>query len=95
MRSSSFADSVEAQNMIDSLPAWAATTPPETGASTNSLSSSFRTACAMVREVVGSMVEESMKRRSWWSFGSSPFVLMEAKTSLTIFGEGRQVMMTV
>ncbi len=76
---------------------WAPTTPPDMGASTKRPWRVQWTALATSREEAGSMVEQSMKRRS-------PLVVLEGgggrgglrmvwKTFLTWEGSGRTVMM--
>lgn len=74
----------------------APTTPPDMGASTKRPWAVLWTALATSRDEVGSMVEQSMKRRSWvvvsgvLGRGGSR---MAWKTVLTCEGSGRTVMM--
>ena len=59
----------EAPNMNVRVPAWAPTTPPDMGASTNRPWPVACTALATSRETVGEMVEQSRKRRGGESGG--------------------------
>lgn len=70
------------------VPACAPTTPPETGASTNS-EGEDRTEAPTAREVAMSMVEQSMK--SLWVRGGVEKI--EVKTLLTCCGSGSMVIM--
>ena len=75
---------------------WAPTTPPDMGASTKRPWAVQWTALATSRDEVGSMVEQSMKRRSLFVVveggGGSGGLRMVWKTFLTWEGSGSTVM---
>ncbi len=74
--------------------ALAPTTPPDMGASTKRPWAVAWTALATSREDVGSMVEQSMKRRSWSRGGARGGFRMLWKTFLTCEGSGSAVITT-
>ncbi len=83
-----------------SVPARAPTTPPDIGASTNRPCAVAWTALATSREEVGSIVLQSMKRRSGGATvegegsGGRDGLRMLWKTFLTWGGSGRMVIVT-
>lgn len=89
MRGSS-ADGAPSMNV--SVPAVAPTTPPDMGASTKVPWDVAVTVAATSREVVGSMVEQSMKRREVWVPEEGGWERTWLKTDLTWMGSGRTVM---
>lgn len=77
------------------MPAWAPTAPPDIGASMNWASNVSRASFATWREDLGSILEQSIKIRLSSSCGRAPFAVIEVMVSLTIWGEGRLVIMTL
>ena len=91
-RSTSWPERELAPSMNVSVEARAPTTPPDMGASTKRPWLVQWTAFATSRLEVGSMVEQSMKRRSdLWAVGGRGPARMEWKTLLTCEGPGRTV----